>query len=369
MVLALLHRFGKTRGTKEPFLERRDLPRIAGYSILFLFLGLLVVQVGFLFKGVGTPLSDYPLRSTFFENLRHRVGAVSHLPIPLPYPYLEGLDWVKYHEETGASHGPIYLLGERRKGQGFYSYFLIAVLFKVPIPTLVLFGAALILGLRPPRDSRRKRYRSRWLGRESFLLLPVFFFFVYLSFFFKAQIGLRFLLPAFPLIFIFCGSLVSQRFPLRLAEKITPVARLLYLAASSLSYHPHYLSYFNELVVDRTRAFRILVDSNLEWGQNGLFVRDYLRSHPQARLDLGPDPRISVVLREYLQSHPSARLDPRQPSSGLILVDANHLAGIGIQDDYSWLRDHFQPVDHIAYGWLVFDVKEEDLARLGLGKS
>ena len=45
---------------------------------------------------------------------------------------------------------------------------------------------------------------------------------------------------------------------------------VLYLVVSVLSYYPHFIPYFNELVWDRTKAYRILVDSNLGWSQNQL---------------------------------------------------------------------------------------------------
>jgi len=356
--LALLHHWGKTRERGRSFLADWDWRRLGGHAALFLFVSVLIIQAGFLFRGVGTPLSGYPLRSDFFQGILQRIGPLSDLPLPLPYPYLEGLDWVKHHEETGASYGPIYLWGERRRGEGFYSYFTVAVLFKVPIPLLILLGVGLIGFLRRPDPS--------WYRRELFLLLPSLLLFVYLSFFFKAQIGLRFLLPAFPLLFVFLGRTWESWGHLGKKLRWAPVILLTLLCASSLSIHPHYLSYFNGLTRDPTRAHRILVDSNLEWGQNGLFVRNYLESHPGARLDLGPDARISPVLRDFLEAHPASRLDPSRPTAGRILVDANQLAGIGLRDDYAWLRENFQPTGHVAHGWLIFDVEEEDLLGLGL---
>ena len=57
---------------------------------------------------------------------------------------------------------------------------------------------------------------------------------------------------------------------------------MLYLVASVLSYYPHFIPYFNELVWDRSKAYRILADSNLGWSQNHWYLRRYLRRHPEA---------------------------------------------------------------------------------------
>lgn len=38
---------------------------------------------------------------------------------------------------------------------------------------------------------------------------------------------------------------------------------------------------------DRTKAYRVLADSNLDWGRGGRYVARYLRAHPE--VSLGPD--------------------------------------------------------------------------------
>ena len=107
-------------------------------------ISLAIIQAGFQFHDVYRPLSSYQFKSKLFSSLQEKLGAISFLPVPLPYSYLLGLDWVVFNDGTGTGHGRVYLLGERRQGDGFPSYYLIAVLFKVPIAGLLLFGAALV---------------------------------------------------------------------------------------------------------------------------------------------------------------------------------------------------------------------------------
>ena len=307
-----------------------------GYLVVFSFLTVAIVQAGFLFHDVYTPLSSYQFKSNLFRLVQSRLGAIALLPVPLPYPYLQGLDWVVFNYSTGASQGRIYLLGERRQGDGFFAYYLVAVLFKVPIAGLILFGWSLV------HLWRERKWDNFWRN-EIFLLVPLLFFFLYLSLLFDTQVGLRYLLPVFPLVFVFCGRVAAGWQRLAAGRKGLLLLLVLYFSLSSLSYHPHYLSYFNELLPNRKMAYRILADSNLEWGQNREYVRRYLKAHPEAKRN------------------------PSGPASGRMVVDANQLVGIDTtrpEDEYAWLRDNFEPSEHIAYGWLVFDISPEELKKI-----
>jgi hypothetical protein len=115
---------------------------------------------------------------------------------------------------------------------------------------------------------------------------------------------------------------------------------LLWLGASTLSYYPHFLAYFNEFVWDRKQAYRVLVDSNLDWGQDGRYVARYLRDHPD--VSLGPD----------------------RPRPGTLLVSANNYVGLSRDEQFRWLRENFEPVGHVAYSHLLFRVTPEALRRV-----
>jgi hypothetical protein len=114
---------------------------------------------------------------------------------------------------------------------------------------------------------------------------------------------------------------------------------LVALVASVLSHFPHYISYFNELVADRKMAYKVLADSNLEWGQDRGYMKEYMRLHPEAILH------------------------PRRPMPGRLVVSVNQYVGVTRRPVYAWLRRHFEPVDRIAGSYLVFDVSPEALER------
>ena len=56
-------------------------------------------------------------------------------------------------------------------------------------------------------------------------------------------------------------------------------------------------------------------------------------------------------------------MNPTRPTTGLIVVDVNHLVGVYKPERYRWLREHFEPVGHIAYSYLVYEIPAGALDR------
>jgi hypothetical protein len=323
--------------------SRRDLLRAAGLLLLLGLGALIVLNAGFLGEGTGTPLKGYaPKGYTFVSPGLQSLAAkpvLRDLPLPLPYPYVQGLDMV-----ARDAHAPYwtYLRG-RYSDTGFRSYFLWAFLLKVPVATQLLL--LLALGLWASG-------RLRAPGAEDFLLVPVVFLLVYFSLFFRLGIGIRYILPVFPFLFVFAGRVAAfrpsspawQRWQLAVVGALT-----CWLAVSSLSVHPQYISYFNEIAGGPAKGWRWLLDSNIDWGQDDDYVR-----------------RVYVP-----QSPVRVRLNSSAPIPGRIAVDLNHLFGIDpdLGQRYAWLRENFRPVAKIRQTWWVFDVTAADLQRCCAGMA
>lgn len=316
---------------------RRFTLAIAFFSVV----SALMINLGFCFDGFGTPLSRYTFKDPVFKKLQ-TTPIIGSLPLPLPVPYVQGLDLVKFEERMGEAFGNIYMAGEVRMNHhdgtlhGFPGYYFYAALFKVPIATQIVFLVALFGYL-----SGRSQLAMRALRREEiFLLIPILFYWIYFNFFFDAQIGIRHVLPVFALATVFCGRFLAP--PESKLRRYLAVILVGWTAASVLSYYPHFISYFNEFVPDRKLAYRYLADSNLDWRGNEWYLKEYIRRHP------------GVII------------DPRKPTPGRIIVPVNALVGVNRSpEEYKWLRDHFTPVDHIAYSYLVYDVPKERLSPSG----
>ena len=314
--------------------------------VFFAAMSIVTINLGFDFSGTGTPLSRYTFKDPIFKKLQ-ATPIISKLPLPLPVPYVQGLDLVKFEERMGQAWGNIYMAGQLRVNHhdgtlhGFPGYYFYAAFFKVPIGTQIIFLVALF-----GYFWRRAQPAAGELRRhEIFLLVPILFYWIYFNFFFNAQIGIRHVLPVFALATVFCGRFLAT--PESKFRRYAAVVLVAWVGASALSYYPHFISYFNEFVPDRKLAYRHLADSNLDWRGNEWY------------------------LTEYIHRHPRVIVDPRKPQAGRIVVPVNALVGVNRNpEEYRWLRERFTPVGHIAYSYLVSDVPKKMLPqRNGDSKS
>ncbi len=93
------------------------------------------------------------------------------------------------------------------------------------------------------------------------------------------NIGLRHLLPTYPVLFILSGALGAWiARPLRWPGLLV-AALLVWHAAESAWIFPNYIAYFNELGGGPSRASSHLVDSSLDWGQDLPGLRDWLEAN------------------------------------------------------------------------------------------
>ena len=97
------------------------------------------------------------------------------------------------------------------------------------------------------------------------------------------NLGLRYILPAFPYLFIFAGRLgpwadlgPSRRFGWGLIGGLLAATVL-----AVVTIHPHYLAHFNLTPGGPDRDPPRLIDSNLDWGQDLVGLREWLRAHPE----------------------------------------------------------------------------------------
>ena len=312
----------------------KDLRRFALLTLVFLITTIAVLNIGFQFNQTGRPLHSYAFKSSFFSSLSSRSGFLGEIPLPLPTPYLQGLDYTKNMDEIGGGHEEssekIYLLGESRAGRGFPYYYLVTGFFKTPIPLLIAILVAVVLLFRNGSGA--------FFSRELFVVFPVLCFLVYFNLFYRSQVGLRHILMIFPLLFVLAGNLVN--IPMR---KSWFVALLLGLATWSIAdfyyFFPHLIPYTNEFVPRKKMAYRIMADSNLDYEQ-ALEYRD-----------------------RYLAEHPEMKYAPPTPAAGRFLIRVSDLLDLKNEGKYQWLRTNFEPDDHLVFTYLIFDISEEDLRQ------
>ena len=188
------------------------------------------------------------------------------------------------HSWRFAQHRPAFLNGESRK-TGWLAYFPYAVLVKTPLPLFGLLGlalAAIAAGRLTPSSRPGLLAALRHPGSLLYRTAPLWILFTLYGVFALTShlnIGHRHVLPMYPVLFILAGATVRWWSP---ATKLTAglcLALLLWFVGESLAIRPDYLSYFNEVIGGPRNAYRHLIDSNLDWGQDLPALRVWLDEH------------------------------------------------------------------------------------------
>jgi len=320
--------------------------RAPSHATLLCFVAVVVLNDVYFFEGTGRALGSFEFRSRLLTGHpssqghepahlapgnRFRGTVLESVPVPFPDHYLLGFDDQMYDADSGLFYK--YLRGERRRGNGWWYYYFYALLVKSPLAMLLLAGLALAAMLW------RRSCRVDWLS-EAAILLPIIVYWVI----FSANVGLnffRYVLPVFPFLFVFAGRLGVMFSSGGWASKALLSAAVAWNAVSVLAVHPHYLTYFNEAAGGPRNGVRHLADSNIDWGQGLIALRDWLHEHaPGEKIMLAyfgnMYPEVLDIRYELPPFGPSAfgetkveALDPSQigPVPGLQAVSANFLLG------------------------------------------
>jgi hypothetical protein len=301
-----------------------------------LLTALCVLNAGYGFEDVGRSLREYRFVSRALTNeaedgtrVNRFVGTwVGRVPVPLPRNYVQGIDVQKRDFESGKRS---YLRGEWRT-EGWWYYYLYGLVVKTPIGTLVVFGMAAL------NYALCGGSRFGWRD-ELILLLPGLVVLTFVS----SQTGLnhhlRYVLPALPFLFVWAGRAAVHAESGRVPWQVVVGAATLGTVISSLGVYPHCMSYFNEAAGGPYRGSEHLVNSNIDWGQDLLYLRRWLDEHAEARpLGLAyfgyVDPRsagIAFTLPPKGPTKPADFLEPRQeavgPRPGWYAVSVSMLRG------------------------------------------
>jgi hypothetical protein len=162
------------------------------------------------------------------------------------------------------------------------------------------------------------------------------------------NIGIRHLLPIFPMLSVGVGCALS-----RLADRKLVIAAWLLLtwqAVIVLLAYPLYLQFFTEAVGGAREGYKYLVDSNYDWGQDANRLKKFLEEQRISHIYL--DYFGTQFSIEYLKI-PNTRVNAetaKQIRQGTLVVSASQL----MRPEWAWLRESRQPVARVAHTLFVY---------------
>jgi len=248
--------------------------------------------------------------------------------------YLEGLADLVVHNQGGHK---TFLLGQASDTQRPWFLPALALMKWPPIVILLsTFGLVLLI---------LRKVRAKIDLLVLFILPSCFLLFqIVLS---KISTGERHFLPVYPFVLLLCGATweyaqatKKEAHPRGIMQKGTLtwllVLGALLNAADVLRYAPGYLSYSNILIPNRV-SYKYFSDSNLDWGQGLLALREYEQQHPNEKIWLSyfgsVDPAVYDVRATPL------RVGERV--SGTVVISGTNLAGEYVADPgFRWVTKY-----------------------------
>ena len=366
--------------------QQNDVPQLhqpPSYQLaIVLAIGLCILNPGYGFAGTGRSLSEYQFIShTLHGDVSSQTGGnrftgtwLGHLPIPVPADYLIGLDIQKHDFEEGRWS---YLRGEHRRG-GWWYYYIYALCVKMPLGFLALVLIAMMLALQStisrdlwphPRQSERAIQWTRHWRNTFVLIAPGMAVLILVS----SQTGfnwyLRYLLPAFPFLYIFASSAATKLRDRYWGVRLVVTASVVCGITGSLCVFPYSMSFFNLAAGGPLNARNHLLDSNVDWGQDLLRLRKWTDAHPEAKplfvkvwspLPLETFGINANAIPVEFRRRTVLNAMPPDLAPGWYAVSVNDLMG------YDWAGTsrqpvcvHFQnqtPTDMVGYSIFIFQV-------------
>ncbi len=303
-----------------------------------------------------------------------------------------------------------FLMGQYSE-MGWWYFYIVSFLLKVPLAMLILLFSAIGAGfvalarnwckVKPgytirnsaggEYDSIGAKAKSKffiWLERimkliwnrlDIFVMITVMLMFWVAGMNSTANIGLRWMLPTFPFMFaMVAGATLYCLRNLRLKSAKTgkhgwlnislfiTTGLIVWYVISSLFAYPYYLAYFNETIGDKDNAYKYTVDSNSDWGQDLNRLNYWLEANNIDRVYIdyfgGGVPEHSIGEDKVTIWHSVDTLPP--PGSYFALSSTLHHMGQLYADKFGEPAYpemiQREPDWQIGHSILVFKITEED---------
>ncbi len=276
----------------------------------------------------------------------------------LPEAFLYGYSYVYTFSQMRSA----FLNGEYSV-VGWPSFFPYCWLLKTPLAVFGVIGLAATAALRFSGSIKRGVYATAPL----WILLVVYWAAALSS---HLNLGHRHLLPTYPVIYILSGAAALWFMRPLSVGRVAVWAVAAVLVVESFLCRPHYLAFFNLLTGGPRLAYRHLVDSSLDWGQDLPSLRTWLDSHalnsPTAPAYLSyfgtGDPAYYGIGTRRLPGYPDtgASLDRLPLAGGVYCISATMLQQVYTQFPGRWAVPYERAYQQVVANLDLFEKARND---------
>jgi hypothetical protein len=265
-----------------------------------------------------------------------------------PLFYLRGLRTVEADFNPRALH---FLMGDLRHGSWPW-YFFVAWLIKTPLPAIAIVATAFACCAFGVRTSWRE---------EAFVALPLVALFAGYSFL-APPLGIRYILPCYPFLYVFAGRMAVWRLARTPSLRIVFAACALWYLAEFAAIWPDHLPYFNQITGGYRGGPAWLDDSNVDWGEGLIALRDYLREEPAQDTSLcyfgNVDPALYGIESQVVWI--DAVLPRPKPGRWILSSFCVSRAGVWLRQRFgdgpeNWIA-HTRPKAIVGHVYYVYDI-------------
>ena len=256
------------------------------------------------------------------------VNVLSSQPFGIALPFVEFIENIRAIQSWYRQGHifPQFFLGEFSQ-TGWVAYYPVAFLLKTTIPAILIIVIAAVMAI-----TRRAARTFAVVACAAFVVLLLV-----AAMRGNLDLGIRYVLPIYP--FLYAGAAIAlskTEFGIRGSRFAWAIAILLvWHSLENVANYPGYISYFNEMIGSRRNADKLLIDSNLDWGQDLKRLDLWCRDHKVSQIHLH---YFGGALPRYEMRH----------------VRANERRGIGpalLPKGYFALSRHMYRMSFIKPGW------------------
>jgi 4-amino-4-deoxy-L-arabinose transferase-like glycosyltransferase len=283
-------------------------------AVLLVPVAIVALYLGYLGGMSLAPLGEWHFLSRAFQTCQRIAPG---LRLPLPDYWIRGLDLQSFDAQP--EHNVSLLLGRILPRPVWY-YYPLAMLFKWPLGFLGGLLASAWLSLSSRHD------------HGALLGVPVALYLLAAMFSVSLNAGIRYLFPILPFLCVWLGGLASARVLARLGSqgriwlRVGLALAMLQVVETSLA-APWYLSFFNWPSGGPGGGYQLVNDSNVDWGQGLIALRDELKRRGIGRIHLAyhgtTDPAVyGIDYVPYLGGEPGKESD-------WLAVSSYYFVGLG----------------------------------------